>query len=255
MPCPADNHDERHREMRDAKLLDEAASSPVGEFRRAAMAAYGRLGRPEFVGAPGAPGVLLRALDDGEPQVRREAASAIADALTGVAVEPDDFGPHPAAAEVIELARATIQAHLIEERVDEVAGMYLETLGRLKYADDVSKETVENLLVVRASGAPVRVLGAAKGLESLIRLSPRRPVQDGTREFLRSLVVSGNTLKPVPTTGGLGGAEVQGDEARLARVRRLAMQTLVTLRDDDLDTLTRASSDADWQVRRLVATR
>src|SRR6185436_12015099 len=102
MPCPADNHDERHREMRDAKLLDEAASNPVGEFRRAAMAAYGRLGRPEFVGAPGAPGVLLRALDDGEPQVRREAASAIADALAGGIVEPDDYGPHPAAPEVIE---------------------------------------------------------------------------------------------------------------------------------------------------------
>jgi hypothetical protein len=48
---------------------------------------------------------------------------------------------------------------------------------------------------------------------------------------------------------------VAGDADNFARVRRLAMIALQTARDEHLPTLTAASQDADWQVRRLVALR
>jgi len=252
MPCPGGAHAVEHREVRDAQLLSDALRSPIAEFRRTAIAAYGRLGRPDFVGMPGP---LIRALDDGDPIVRGEAASAIADALAGVAVEPGDTGAHPATGEQVNFARAALEGHFAAEKNDDVAGMYLEALGRLKYADDDTRTAVEIVIAGWASGAPARLLGAVKGLESLTRANPRRVIQPATRDLLRILAQTGTTLEPVPTVAGRGTAEVPGERATLARVRRLAMQTLATARDDDVITIVRASRDADWQVRRFAAMR
>jgi cyclophilin family peptidyl-prolyl cis-trans isomerase/HEAT repeat protein len=249
VPCLADVHTDAHREVRDARVLDDAVRSTVPEIRRLAVAAYGRVGRPEFVG------VLAHALEDPAASVRREAANALGNALSGVQVEPDDGEAPPSAADRVTFARASLDARLIVEKDDDVAGMILETLGRLKYADDQTRDDVEVTLVTYAIGAPARILGVAKGLEALVRASPRRPIQAGTREKLRELAVVGRPGTPVPTIAGAGSAEGPSDEATFARVRRLAMQSLQTVRDDDLVTVRQAARDADWQVRRFGALR
>jgi hypothetical protein len=117
------------------------------------------------------------------------------------------------------------------------------------------RDEIETLLVRNAVRGPDRILGATKGLESLIRGNGKRPVGIAAREKLRQLAVTGPTSAPVPTTGGPGTAASPGDFDKLARSRRLALMALQQARDDDVDTLLHAAFDADWQVRRQVALR
>jgi cyclophilin family peptidyl-prolyl cis-trans isomerase/HEAT repeat protein len=228
MPCPAGPHGPNHREVRERALIAAAAASPDAEMRRRAAAAYGRMGSASGVEP------LLKLLGDGDARVRREAASAIGDALSGALPEPRQEGAAPALADEIAKGRAGLEARLAVESDGDAAAVMLETIGRLKYADDAARNAAETLLVTASRADGARVLGAAKGLESLIRLSPRRPVSTAARDRLRELAV----LSTAPP-----------------RVRRLAMQTLLTMRDDHDATVILAAQDADWQVRRLAAMR
>ena len=116
-------------------------------------------------------------------------------------------------------------------------------MGATRCGASDQRDAAEADLAQALSGRPQEeVLGAAKGLEALFRQEPRRVVSDDTRARLRALTTTGPRVT--------GAAAAAGDTD--ARIRRLAMQALMTARDEDLPTLTRASADADWQVRRLV---
>jgi cyclophilin family peptidyl-prolyl cis-trans isomerase len=242
MPCPAGPHAPNHREERERALLASAVASQDPELRRGAAMAYGQMAWASAVGTPkgdsGVPGPLITLVADGDPRVRRQAAVAIGDALSGQP-EPRNEGYVAGSPGMALWARDVLESRLAKEADPEAAGAMLETIGRLRYSDDAARDAVEKVLVSAAAGeAPkalgdAKVLGAVKGLEALIRLSPKRPVGVAARDRLRELVASGST----------------------PRVRRLAMAALQSARDDDDATLATAARDADWQVRRIAAMR
>ena len=228
MPCPAGPHAPNHREERERALIAAAVASPDAELRRRAAAGLGQMASASAVD-----GALVKLLSDADARVRREAANAIGDALAGAMPEPRADGFARATAAEIARGASALEDRLKTETDAEAAGAMLEAIGRLRYADDAARNAAETLLAAGLRGEGARGLGAIKGLEALIRLAPRRPVNDATRARLRDLVTS----------------------SQVPRVRRLAMQTLSTLRDDHDPTLLMATLDADWQVRRLAAMR
>jgi len=236
MPCPAGPHTPSHREVRERALLASAAASPDPELRRRAAMAYGQMAWASAVvtnkGDAGNPGPLVTLVADGDPRVRRQAAVAIGDALSGQP-EPRNEGYVPASPGVASFARELLESRLAKEADGEAADAMLETIGRLRYPDDIQRDRAEKVLVSAATGDAARVLGATKGLEALIRMSPKRPVGVAARDRLRELVADGAA----------------------PRVRRLAMAALQSARDDHDGTLASAAQDSDWQIRRLVALR
>lgn len=246
LPHPAD-----HRERRELAVLNEAVRAlKNADLRRAGLQALGRLGMS----------VPNLAINDPDDRVRREAANALGEPMTATGAPlppPSGRGAVPStpSRSVLGGARELLEARLLVEHDPEVAGTILETLGRLAHSDDAARDHVEALLVERAQGESVRILGAAKGLEALIRQNAKRSIGEKARERLRELVFIGPRATAVPTVAGSGSVAAPGDEANWARTRRLALATLNTARDDDVQTLYRASFDADWQVRRLVAQR
>ncbi len=267
-PCLDGAHPQQHRESREAVVLHSALLHQTPEMRRLAVQAIGRTGlfevpanfRNALVDALGSgarldpAGPLAAPLNDSSPLVRREAANAIGEIMSGAVRE---LRPHPArpAADNLTWARTALERRLLVESDNGVAATILETIGRLKYTDDATRDEIEALLIKHADGAPERILGATKGLEALIRGNPKRQVGVPARETLRRVAVSGPTSSPVPTIGGPGTPPAAGDAETRARSRRLALLALQQARDDDVDTLVRAAADADWQVRRLVALR
>jgi cyclophilin family peptidyl-prolyl cis-trans isomerase/HEAT repeat protein len=238
MPCPAGPHAANHREVRERAVVAAAAASADPELRRRAAAALGRMASPSAVGAmqdgTWTPGTLLQLLGDADARVRREAASAIGDALSGGLPEPRQTGPSTPAVEAMAHGRAGLEARLATEPDAEAAAVMLETLGRLRYgSDDAARGAVETVLAGASRGDAVRTQGAVKGLEALLRLSPKRVVNPATIVRLRELVATGAT----------------------PRIRRLALLALQAGRNEDDATLAVAAQDADWQVRRLAALR
>jgi len=260
--CPGP-HGPSHRELREGDVLRAALRGPDAELRRLAAQAIGRNGSTAAfhftvavsgaeAGTPILTGPVSELLNDRDAGVRREAANAIADVLSGTAHElrppPDRVAP-----EEIARGRQLLETRLKTERDDEVAATILETIGRLKYADDSTRDDVEASLATNASGSSARVLGAVKGLEALIRGNPKRAVSESTREKLRQIVASGSTA-PAPVVDSRRTGEPVSVENQ-ARARRLAMLALQQARDDDIETVRHAAIDADWQVRRQAALR
>jgi cyclophilin family peptidyl-prolyl cis-trans isomerase len=235
MPCPAGPHTPNHREERERAVLAAAVASPDAGLRRAAAMGYGQMAWASAVAVVkngvAVDGPLVTLLGDADARVRRQAAVAIGDALAGQP-EPRNEGYVRAAGGEFAHARAALESRLAKETDAEAAGAILETIGRLGYPDDAARDAAEKVLVA-AAGDAAKALGAAKGLEALIRMSPKRPVGAAARDRLREMVASGAT----------------------PRVRRLAMAALQSARDDHDATLQLAAQDADWQVRRLVALR
>jgi aminopeptidase YwaD len=261
-PCPGP-HGPSHRELREGEVLRAALRGPDAELRRLAAQAIGRNGSVAAfhltVAVSGAEagtaipaGPISDLLNDHDARVRREAANAIADLLSG---SPHELRPPSGriAPEDIARGRQLLETRLKTERDDEVAATIFETIGRLKYADDSTRDEVETWLVTNVSGPSVRVLGAVKGLEALIRGNPKRAVSTSTREKLRQIVASGSTA-PAPVVGSRRTGEPVSVENQ-ARARRLAMIALQQSRDDDIETIRHAAIDADWQVRRQAALR
>ena len=226
------------RAARDAVVIADAAKASDPELRRLAAQAYGRLGDMSAVGSmrqgKWAAGPLMSLLNDPSALVRREAADAVGNALQGA---PGDLGAAAPA------AFAALRARLDVERTAAVSAQVLETIGRLRYASDGERTAAEAVLVAHATGFPHQVLGAARGLEALLRQNPRRPIADAARARLRQLAVA-RPAAPV----------AEGDDVP-ARTRRVALLALQVARDDDGAVLEQAFRDPDWQVRRLVALR
>jgi cyclophilin family peptidyl-prolyl cis-trans isomerase/HEAT repeat protein len=258
MPCPIGNHPANHREAREWAVLRTAMRHDDPEFRRIVALALGRIGGvgsigvlPREIDAPRPAGSdastnyvdpLGNLVNDESPRVRREAVNAIGEALSGVPRElwPNQRQPP----EKIVRGRLLLERRLAIEKDEEVAATILETIGRLKYPDDAARDEVETFLVRNATGGAVRILGATKGLEALIRGNVKRPVSESTREKLRVIAV---TPQSAPSSG-------RGEDVS-TRSRRLAMLALQQARDEDSNTVVHAGTDADWQVRRLAVLR
>jgi cyclophilin family peptidyl-prolyl cis-trans isomerase len=269
-PCEG-VHDEKHREIRELVLLVEGTRSREPEIRRLAAQALGRMqlrimvaatdeeavqvatpGRRVVIRPPGGavgPRTLLGMLTDEVPAVRRAAAQAVGDALAGIGSNPTE----------VERAAVDVARRVLLSRIGDglAAPVIYETLGRLPYGDDATRNEIELLLTdrTRIDGSSASKLGAMKGLELLFRQNPKRPISEGTRERLRELAMIGPVHTEVPTRLGRNSAPAAGPEDDYARIRRLAMIALQTARDDDPLLLERVATDRDWQVRRLVAAR
>ena len=221
VPCPATPaslaaHPAEHRERRELDVIDRAAAqTQEANLRRRAAQARARLGLPA--------GALLK---DTSPAVRTEALYS--------------FVTAPAAAGTFE----TLTELLRTEPSLAVKPVIIETIGAAPYLDNAGRDRAEALLVEQSKSSDARIMQAAvKGLETLSRQDPRRPIATGTRARLRDLAT---TIVRQTATFPL---------ATYARVRLLAMLALGTARDDDEPTLLKAAGDPDWQIRRLAALR
>ncbi|HEX5215426.1 MAG TPA: peptidylprolyl isomerase, partial [Vicinamibacterales bacterium] len=218
VPCPASPaaHPAEHREQRELDVIDRAAAqTSEANLRRRAAQARARLGLPA--------GALLK---DSSPAVRIEALYS--------------FVTAPAAAGTFEALTELLRT----EPNLTVKPVIIETIGAAPYRDSADRDRAEALLLEQSKSSDARVMqAAAKGLETLLRQDPRRPIADGTRTRLRELAT---TIKPPTATF---------PAAAYTRVRILAMLALATARDGDEPTLLKAAADPDWQVRRLAALR
>ncbi len=227
------------------------------ETARAAIRALGRLGRPALVAD------ILPALRLASPQLRAEAADALANAIgqtqaTSPATAASPATPATPATPAGRGAAATgrgaagrgaappptnvsavlvpLTSRLTVEDEPSVRAAICESIGRLPYADDALIQTAENTLIELAHSETVTErLGVMKGLESLIRRNAGRHTP-GPRVV--------QTLRDVfsDTTSS----------SHDARVRRLALEALIAAGQVDVPLLERAFADSDPQVRRLA---
>jgi cyclophilin family peptidyl-prolyl cis-trans isomerase/HEAT repeat protein len=232
------------RDARDLATLRAGVRNTDSETARAAIRELGRLGRPSLL-----PDIAV-ALKSPFPEVRAEAADAMASALAASSTAPK---PSPAArasstaassaATAVSSGLSTLLARLAVEDEPGVRAAICEALGRLPLTDVVQMTKVETALVARARTDSVADrLGAVKGLESLLRITAGQFIPSpSTTMVLRDLVgvaaaTSDSSLSP----------------PRDARIRRLALQALMTTGAIDDAVVSRAAADSDPQVRWLA---
>jgi cyclophilin family peptidyl-prolyl cis-trans isomerase/HEAT repeat protein len=221
----------------DLSTIRAGVRSGDAQTVRVAIRALGRLERASLVPD------LLPSLKHPLPEVRAEAANALGQALQGVkrdkAAAPPPSGLGSPAAGVI----AALISRLNVEADSGVRGAICETLGRVAATpDDVMRASAA---LVSAGSHEMSIdgrLGIASGFEALVRLHRReQPPGEEAIALLRAMV----SLTPP-------GFRVPPDPARNVRVRRVALEALVTAGAVDDATLDRAIGDPDPQVRRLA---
>ncbi len=218
--------DRRAPTPHDLSIIRSGAHSGDPQTVRIAIRALGRLERPALI-----PDITF-ALRNALPEIRSEAADAIAQAAQGWKREPT------AAASAREAAFAALAARLKVEADADVRAAICESIGRLPYATAAQAETAERTLLETAANA-VNVtdrFGVAKGFEAYVRIQRKlRPASDDVVTRLRRL----SELAPREAATG-------------ARVRRLALEALITAAAVDDEVLQKAASDPDAQVRRIA---
>ncbi len=213
----------------DARAATPEALAPIvqgltahdAEVRRIAVRALGRMERSSLVQQ------ILPVLSDDAPVVRSEAANALGQAvLHGQAT----------------LASGPLIASLPTETDPTVRGAILRTLGRLPYESGEMVGTVEQLLVRSLVGdnPPMVLLGAARGLESLLRQNARShaPTLESVVQLRRA--------------ARLGRSAPFDDTETAVRVRRLATAALVAVGGADAALVRESRNDPDVEVRRLA---
>ncbi|MFQ5744421.1 MAG: HEAT repeat domain-containing protein, partial [Acidobacteriota bacterium] len=256
--------------QQDSRLLtamlvaeDQRADSPAGmaplleglqsanaDIRRIGVRALGRLERASLVTS------IAPMLADPAASVRREAANALGQAVTGG--DP-------------EMASSVLIPRLADEQDPMVRGMIVRTLGRLPYDSPEQVRAAESALLA-ASGAagaaaaapdslsaispPVApldtLLGIARGFESLARLQAKEhPLMAPSMALLRALARYGMPHQDPPRAPT---ADRRQDRSmKAARIRRLATSGLIASGHVDSRFLRQALDDPDQQVRRLAA--
>ncbi len=204
--------------------LDEGLRSPDPAMRRQAVRALGRLERPELIAR------VAPLVDDRDVVVQQEAINALG-----------QLARNPAAV-------AEVQALLLarEARVGSAAWAVLAgTLGRLPYDGIEAIRRAESTLskALPTGQDPSRggeaMVGAARGLESLVRLSRKVGAPAPTTvESLRAAAVWKGSA---------------ADRERIAMMRRLVWLALGTIGSVDEPLLRAGLRDPDEEVRRLVA--
>src|SRR5712691_1757034 len=218
--------DRRAPTPRDLAVIRSGAHSSDAQTMRVAIRALGRLERPSLI--PDITPALRNAL----PEIRSEAANAIGQAAQGWK------RAGPPAASAVDAVVNTLAARLKVEADHDVRAALCETVGRLPYTTAAQVEAAERTLVemdARSESVTDR-LGVAKGLEALVRIQRQLRAPGGEAlTCLRRLAMPG-----------------AADASTGARVRRLALEALITASAVDGEALRAASHDPDAQVRRLA---
>jgi len=221
--------DRRAPKGHDLSTLRSGARSGDGETAMLGLRAIGRLERPALIPD------LVAGLRHRLPEVRAEAANAVAQAAQGLRIP----GTSPMALAPIQAALA---ARLAIDDDAEVRAAVCESLGRMPYTSAADVARAESALTDFAAHALTTTdrLGLAKGLEALTRLQQAAsPLRESTVDLLRTLA-RGNPER------------TEQELLRDARVRRLALDALVGSGLADEQTISIASHDPDAQVRRLA---
>ena len=218
--------DRRAPTPRDVTLIRSATRSGDDQTARVAVRALGRLERPALIGD------ITPVLRHPLPEIRVEAANAIGQAAQGW---KGDKPPAPAALDAVV---APLSARLKVEAEPDVRAAICETLGRLPYVTAAQAEAAERTLIEVAGRAESITdrLGVAKGLEAFVRTQRKlRAPGDEAIGLLRRL-----STPPA------------ADAAVGARIRRLAMEALISAAAVDVNVLGAAAHDPDAQVRRIA---
>jgi cyclophilin family peptidyl-prolyl cis-trans isomerase len=221
--------DRRAPTAQDLGIIRAGARSADGQTARIGVRALGRLERPALI-----PDILI-SLRHRLPEVRAEAANALAQAAQGM---------RTGATSPVTLAsvQSALIARLTVDDDPDVRAAVCESIARLPYtsADDVERAETALFEFAGKPATNTDRLGLAKGLEALVRLQRdiRRPgarVVDTLTELVRR-----------------SPARPEQDLLRDARVRRLALESLILLDAADAATVLAAAADPDMQVRRLA---
>ena len=218
--------DRRAATAADLATLRAGARAGDAQTRRMAVRALGRLERPSIIPE------IVPALRNALPEIRAEAANAIAQAAQGWRADRS-----PSDARALTSALGTLIARRRVDEDAEVRAAICESVGRLPYRTEADVSQAERALVDAAGSATTITdrLGVAKGLEALTRGAQKiAPPGAETIALLRRLVVAS------PADVGA------------SRIRRLAFDALVTAKVVDADTIRAAASDPDAQVRRAA---
>ena len=210
-------------------VIRSGTRSGDGQTARIALRALGRLDRPALIVD------ILPGLRHRLPEVRVEAANAVAQAAHGLR--------NPSTPKVsLATAQAALIARLAADDTAAVRAATAESLARLPYtsADDVARAEAALLDFAPRAVSNTDRLGLAKALEAFARLQRAvRPPGAAVADLLRRLA----RTEP---------SRPDQEQLRDARVRRLALESLIALGAADVDTVVSAASDADPQVRRLA---
>ncbi|MFN2447434.1 MAG: HEAT repeat domain-containing protein [Vicinamibacterales bacterium] len=209
--------------------LMEGLKSSHASLRRQAVRGLGRLEREDLIAT-----IASRVSDD-DPTVRGAAYNALGQVARSTAAVAD--------------VHARMLAAMKSEPEAVAWGVGAATLGRLPYADAALVKHTEEIVAAvlpapaeRSSrpafyGQADAMLGAARGLEALVRTS--RKVSSPLSPTVTSLKAAA-ILEPRAT------------DERVIRVRRLAWLALTTLGAVDATLLQSGVADSDEEVRRLA---
>ena len=262
--------DRRAPNAADLALLRSGSRRSDPDLVVVAVRALGRLERVSLL--PDILPLLAHAL----PEVRAEAANALAQAAQGAPRPPDPAVPARAAAPAdgasakdgapgsaagppgaspLAAALTALIARLDVESDATVRAALCEAIGRLPYATADLVLRADRALVGQAqrNRDTFDRLGAANGLASLARRRAVQRLSGDAVTALRALAAPGaESAAAVPTTASGGRPSPIRDPLQDARVRRLALEALIELEAVDDEVMTAVAKDPDAQVRRLA---
>jgi cyclophilin family peptidyl-prolyl cis-trans isomerase len=207
---------------------------------RVAVRALGRLERPELIAD------IAPLLKSPLAEIRAEAANAIAQAAQGWKQSPaartaavrktGAARTSSAGTATIDGAASSLGARLGVEDDPTVRGALCQAIGRLPYASAEQAERAESTLIAALGheDSTDGRLGIAQGLESLVRV---------TQKFAKPSAAAVSRLTDLASGSGTNGA---------ARIRRLALEALITADAVASTLIARTAADADPQLRRLA---
>jgi peptidyl-prolyl cis-trans isomerase B (cyclophilin B) len=209
------------RTTRDLATIRNGAQRGDVDTRRIAVRALGRLERPPLIAE------IARFLNDDLAEIRAQAADAVGQAAQGLLAAGGRSGMV-----TVESAFRPLVSRLAVETDPAVRSAICETIGRLPYTTAGQVDEASSVLNQAPDGTVTDRLGIAKGAEALARLS-------------------GHLAAPSAELIARLRGFVSSDPNHDARVRRLALATLIHAGAVDEATLIRAASDGDAQVRLL----
>jgi cyclophilin family peptidyl-prolyl cis-trans isomerase len=214
---------------RDVAAMRAGVGSGDPQTVRIAVRALGRLQKPALIGD------LTPPLRHSIPEIRAEAANAIAQAAQGLRGDPKGGGSAAAS------AGATLIARLKIEEEPSVRAALCEAIARIPYARAIDVERAEAALLAASANTTITDrLGVAKGFEALVRVNGSLgPTGAPAIEYLNDTVLSNASRSDAVSM-------------RDVRVRRLALEALIAAGGVPEATIDRAAADPDPQVRRLA---